>query len=90
MKKVTLIIVLFIMIAFGSSQDFTTKWDNGYKFTSSDGEHSLKFGGRIMYDYATWNNNDTTYSGTEFRRVRFFNSGKVYGNIKYKQTIINI
>ena len=66
-------------MTFSFSQDFTTKWGNGYKLTSSDGEHSLKFGGRIMYDYATWNNNDTTYSGTEFRRVRFFNSGKVYG-----------
>ena len=75
------------MTSFGFSQDFTAKWGNGYKFTSADGEHSLKFGGRIMYDYATWNNSDTSYysgSGTEFRRVRFFNSGKVYGNIKYK------
>tara|TARA_B100000401_G_scaffold156248_1_gene104372 strand:- start:1185 stop:2348 length:1164 start_codon:yes stop_codon:yes gene_type:complete len=84
MKKILLFAISFTMISFGVSQDFTTKWGNGYKLTSSDGEHSLKFGGRIMYDYATWNNNDTTYSGTEFRRVRFFNSGKVYGNIKYK------
>jgi len=84
MKKATLIIVSLLMIVFGSSQDFTTQWDNGYKLTSSDGEHSLKFGGRIMYDYATWNTGDETYSGTEFRRVRFFNSGKLYGNINYK------
>ena len=84
MKKSLLFIVSFIMISFGLSQDFTTKWSNGYKLTSSDGEHILKFGGRIMYDYATWNTGDETYSGTEFRRVRFFNSGKVYGNIKYK------
>ena len=84
MKKTLLFVISFTMIFCVFSQDFTTKWGNGYKLTSSDGEHSLKFGGRIMYDYATWNNNDTTYSGTEFRRVRFFNSGKVYGNIKYK------
>ena len=84
MKKPILIIVSFIMLSFGSSQDFTTQWLNGYKLTSSDDEHSLKFGGRIMYDYATWNTGFDTYSGTEFRRVRFFNSGKVYGNIKYK------
>ena len=84
MKKILLFAISFTMISIGSSQDFTTKWGNGYKLTSSDGEHSLKFGGRIMYDYATWNTGDETYSGTEFRRVRFFNSGKVYSNIKYK------
>ncbi len=53
---------------------------------SSDKE--IKFGGRIMYDMAVWENttNDiaTQMSGTEFRRVRFYNSGKIYGNIKYK------
>ena len=84
MKKPTFVIISLIMICIGSSQDFTTKWVNGYKLTSSDGEHSLKFGGRIMYDYATWNTGNETQAGTEFRRVRFFNSGKVYGNIKYK------
>ena len=73
-----------LMLSIGNSQDFTTKWGNGYKLSSSDGEHSLKFGGRIMSDYAIWNNGDETFSGTEFRRVRFFNSGKVYGNVKYK------
>ena len=53
---------------------------------SSDKE--IKFGGRIMYDMAVWKNttNDvaTQTSGTEFRRVRFYNSGKIYGNVKYK------
>ena len=53
---------------------------------SSDKE--IKFGGRIMYDMAVWENttNDvaTQTSGTEFRRVRFYNSGKIYGNVKYK------
>ena len=38
--------------------------------------HSLKFGGRIMTDYAIWDNGSETFSGTEFRRIRFFNSGK--------------
>ena len=84
MKKTFLFIISIAIISFGFSQDFTTKWGNGYNLTSSDGQHSLKFGGRIMYDYATWNTADTIYSGTEFRRVRFFNSGKVYNNIKYK------
>ena len=57
---------------------------NGYKLSSSDGIHSLKFGGRIMTDYAIWDNDSVTFSGTEFRRIRFFNSGKVYDNVKYK------
>ena len=84
MKKMLLFTFSLLMLSIGNSQDFTTKWGNGYKLSSSDGEHSLKFGGRIMSDYAIWNNGDETFSGTEFRRVRFFNSGKVYGNVKYK------
>ena len=48
----------------------------------------MMIGGRIMYDMAVWKNttNDvaTQTSGTEFRRVRFYNSGKIYGNVKYK------
>ena len=48
----------------------------------------IEFGGRIMCDMAVWENttNDvaTQMSGTEFRRVRFYNSGKIYGNVKYK------
>ena len=84
MKKILLFTLSLLMLSIGNSQDFTAKWGNGYKLSSSDGEHSLKFGGRIMSDYAIWNNGDDTFSGTEFRRVRFFNSGKVYGNVKYK------
>ena len=84
MKKILLFTFSLLMLSIGNSQDFTTKWGNGYKLSSSDGMHSLKFGGRIMSDYAIWNNGDDTFSGTEFRRVRFFNSGKVYGNVKYK------
>ena len=84
MKKILLFTLSLLMLSIGNSQDFTAKWGNGYKLSSSDGEHSLKFGGRIMSDYAIWNNGDETFSGTEFRRVRFFNSGKVYGNVKYK------
>jgi len=84
MKKTLLFTFSILMISFGFSQEFTNKWENGHKLSSADGEHSLKFGGRIMSDYAIWNNGDETFSGTEFRRVRFFNSGKVYGNMKYK------
>jgi phosphate-selective porin OprO/OprP len=44
----------------------------------------IKFGGRIMYDMAVWGDSAMDNSGTEFRRVRFYNSGKLYGNVKYK------
>ena len=44
----------------------------------------IKFGGRIMYDMAVWGDSAMDNAGTEFRRVRFYNSGKLYGNVKYK------
>ena len=84
MKKMLLFIFSLLMLSTSYSQDFTAKWGNGYKLYSSDGIHSLKFGGRIMTDYAIWDNGCETFSGTEFRRIRFFNSGKVYDNVKYK------
>ena len=39
-----------------------------------------------MYDMSAWNagdNSDNSY-GSEFRRVRLYNSGSIYGNVKYK------
>ena len=84
MKKIYIYSLTLLMFSIGYSQDFTAKWGNGYKLSSSDGMHSLKFGGRIMTDYAIWDNGSETFSGTEFRRIRFFNSGKVYDNVKYK------
>ena len=84
MKKMLFFTFLVLMLSNSYSQDFTAKWGNGYKLYSSDGIHSLKFGGRIMTDYAIWDNGSETFSGTEFRRIRFFNSGKVYDNVKYK------
>ena len=84
MKKMLLFILSLLMLSTSHSQDFTAKWGNGYKLSSSDGIHSLKFGGRIMTDYAIWDNGSETFSGTEFRRIRFFNSGKVYDNVRYK------
>jgi len=88
MKQVTLIICSFLITSFSFSQNFTSKWDNGFKFSSDDGNFKLNFGGRIMYDDATWKTNfsglDETFTGSEFRRVRLYNAGQVYKNIKYK------
>lgn len=47
-------------------------------------EKEIKFGGRIMYDMAVWGDEEMSNAGTEFRRIRLFNSGKMYQNIKYK------
>ena len=47
-------------------------------------DKEIKFGGRIMYDMAVWGDSTMDNAGTEFRRVRVFNSGKLYGNVKYK------
>ena len=70
MKKITLIFSLGILtIGFISAQ------------TSGK---EIKFGGRIMYDMAVWGDSTMENAGAEFRRVRFYNSGKLYGNIKYK------
>ena len=81
-------IICFFISSLMFSQDFNSIWNNGFKTTSSDGDFKLKFGGRIMFDYAFWNTNvngtDESFSGSEFRRVRLFNSGQVYKNVKYK------
>jgi len=70
---------------------FESKWDNGYKVESKDGNFKMKFGGRIQYDVAAFFQDaamedafGVVKDGVEFRRVRFFNSGTVYSNVKYK------
>lgn len=74
-----------------ADNSFTSKWSNGYKVTSADNEFKMKFGGRIMWDNAFFNYStglDSLYgdlkNGSEFRRVRFYNSGSIYDNVKYK------
>ena len=47
-------------------------------------EKEVKFGGRIMYDMATWGAEKLESTGAEFRRVRLYSSGKMYGTLKYK------
>ena len=47
-------------------------------------EKEVKFGGRIMYDMAAWGAEEFDYIGSEFRRVRLYSSGKMYGTVKYK------
>lgn len=88
----TLILTLFTgRNALGQNQTFNSKWDNGYKVESEDKQFKMKFGGRVQLDWAFFNQDDSSKSilgeatnGVEFRRVRFFNEGLIFGNIKYK------
>ena len=50
-------------------------------------EKEVKFGGRIMYDMAAWGTEKFDYTGSEFRRVRLYSSGEMYGTVKYKLQI---
>ena len=70
MKKIILTLILSILIS-------------GLAYSQSV-SREVKYGGRIMYDMAVWGADEMNKTGTEFRRVRLFNSGEVYGNIKYK------
>ena len=77
-------------LSASSEQDLNQvqlKWANGYRFSTADGKHSMKFGGRLMLDWADWKNGDDWSSGLEFRRVRLFTSGKIYNQFKYKLQI---
>ena len=67
--------------------DFRVFWKEGLRFESLDKNFKLKFGGRIMNDWA-WMDADSSVEkskgnamdGTEFRRVRLYISGLMYGN----------
>ena len=49
---------------------------------AQNSDKEIKFGGRIMYDMAVWGDTAMDNAGTEFRRVRLFNSGQFHGNVK--------
>ena len=85
------LITFMVIIAFQTKAQHNIKWSNGFKVESEDKQFKLKFGGRIMYDIVLINQSDKLDAkygeqklGTEFRRVRFFSSGSIYRNVKYK------
>ena len=62
------------------------------QITSRDGNWSIRFGGRLMLDAFIAESDitggtDTSGAGAEIRRARFFASGKVMGDWKYKLQI---
>ncbi len=67
-------------------------WENGSWIHSDDQRFKVIFGGRIYYDAVatiTWDDSLSSYAGPSGdgafpRTVRFFNSGRIYGNINYK------
>jgi len=95
MKKllafISALLVVSTLIAQSGEPGFESYWHNGFIVKSNDGNFNMKFGGRIMTDFA-WFSYDNeledlfggTKSGVEFRRGRFFNSGTVYKNLNYK------
>lgn len=89
----SLITILFFtsINLFSQENDYKVKWDNGFKFKSENKHFELEFGGRIMNDWAFFSQGDSIQnhfgeikSGTEFRKLRFYNSGEIFDNIKYK------
>ena len=93
MRNTSLFLLLFAMsihIFAQSSYEWNIKWNKGLQFLRSDDQFKIKIGGRIQYDLMMINQNaglDSVYpapNGTEFRRLRFYSSGTLFGNVKYK------
>lgn len=95
MKKLYyLLFFLFISIfLFGQDAEkpkWEVKWDQGAQINSSDGKFKFKFGGRVQFDIMNINQSDSlsnyfdAQNGAEFRRLRWYTSGTLYGNIKFK------
>lgn len=69
-------------------ESVSVKLDKGLKISSGDKAFEMKLGGRVMTDYA-WidDDRDLDGNGSEFRRARFFMSGKAFNDWKYKLQI---
>jgi phosphate-selective porin OprO/OprP len=79
--------------------DFRAYWKEGLRLDSGDGNFKLKIGGRIMSDFM-WASEDNDvkndvvpasgsaigdqHDSAEFRRVRLYTSGVIYGNVEFK------
>jgi len=92
MKRIYLFIILLLIVFSTNAQEekFKAYWKNGLRVESGDGDFKFKFGGRIHFDGMTVFPDaviDTMIenrSGVEFRRLRLYSSGLVFGNVKYK------
>jgi len=71
--------------------DIKSIWQNGYHVVSGDNNFRLKFGGRIQHHFSFFNQDKDVENllgsldnGSEFRRIRFYNSGTIYKSVQYK------
>ncbi len=94
MKKyfIFFIAALFCSVINGQDEEkpiWEAKWSNGAQINRSDGKFKIKFGGRVQFDVMNiWQNTslDNEFeaeNGAEFRRIRLYSSGTIYGNIKF-------
>ncbi len=74
-------------------KSWKASWKNGLRVERKDGYHKLKFGGRVMNDWAVIHQDsgllppgDTAnwITGTEFRRARLFVSGTLFDRMIFK------
>jgi len=95
MRRIFLISLLLVVGAVLYSQEtekpkWSVKWNQGAEIKSSDGNFKFKFGGRIQFDVMNiWqnpalSNEFDAQNGAEFRRLRWYTSGTLYRNIKFK------
>ncbi len=88
--------VLFLSISFfliGQEVEKPTwkaRWKNGAQIYRSDGRFKFQMGGRLQFDVMNIYENSSlaeeyeAQNGAEFRRLRWYTSGTLYGNIKFK------
>lgn len=93
MRKNLLLIVLLALTTVLSAQDnpeWSIRYNNGLELKSSDNRFKFKMGGRVQFDIININEDDSVKAhyagenGAEFRRLRWYTSGTLYGNIKFK------
>jgi phosphate-selective porin OprO/OprP len=95
MKQFYLLTILLLssILFFGQEEEqptWSVKWDQGVKIDRSDGKFKIQTGGRIQFDVMNiWQNPSLSdefeaQNGAEFRRLRWYTSGTLYGNIKFK------
>lgn len=84
---------LMIMPTLGAaaSPELALSWKDGFRVSSSNGDFSLKIGGRIVADTVSWDTDSAVETAvgeqtgaSEFRRTRFYMAGTIYGNVIFK------
>ena len=94
LMRTTFLIFVFLSVSAGlfaqSDHKWDIKWNKGLQFTRADDQFKIKIGGRIQYDILMIEQSDgldAVYpapNGAEFRRLRLFTSGTLFGNVKFK------